>query len=199
MIDINEEANMKSDLHSLLDTEELTALTSWHMERNQLDKALLTIKPLLDIEGVNSGVYVLAGRLYAQLGLFIQAESLFKQYLEEDPDDDQVVFQLGMTQFDSNETEEAINTWKNLLAKQPYNPPALFYNALAQLRINNQEEAIILLQSILTHVSADNLYFGKAKDLIKELELNPTFRGAANKINSADNVFKNKDIYSVEH
>lgn len=190
---------MKSELHSLLDNEELIALANWHMEQNQLDKALLTIKPLLDIEGINTGLYVLAGRLYAQLGLFIQAESLFKQYLEEHPDDNQVIFQLGMTQFDSNETEEAINTWKNLLILDPYNPPALFYNALAQLRIYAQEDAIIHLQTILTHVSTDNLYFGKAKELIKELELNPTFRGTANKVNSSENQFPNKDIYSIEH
>ena len=190
---------MKSELHALLDNEELIALANWHMEQNQFDKALLTIKPLLDIEGINTGIYVLAGRLYAQLGLFLQAESLFKQYLEDAPDDDQVIFQLGMTQFDANEPEEAINTWKQILSEQPHNPPALFYNALAQLRINNQEDAIIHLQTILTHVSTDNLYFGKAKDLIKDLELNPAFRGTANKINSSGSSFPNKDIYSIEH
>ncbi|MFT6102062.1 MAG: tetratricopeptide (TPR) repeat protein [Granulosicoccus sp.] len=190
---------MTTELHKLLDHEEMIALVNWHMEQKQFDKALLIIKPLLDIEGITSGVYVLAGRLYAQLGLFSQAESLFKQYLEEHPNDDQVAFQLGMTQFDANKTEDAAATWNTILSSQPHNPPALFYNALAQLRLDNQEKAIINLQTILTQVHTDNLYFGKSKELISELERNPRFRGTANKINATENAFPSKDIYSIEH
>jgi predicted Zn-dependent protease len=104
-----------------------------------------------------------------------------------------------MTQFESNKTKEAINTWSSILAEQPYNPPALFYISLAYLREGNQENAIKMLQTILTKVATDNLYFGKAKDLISNLERDPSFRGTANKVNTEESTFANKDIYSIEH
>jgi len=104
-----------------------------------------------------------------------------------------------MTQYDSNNNKESISTWSTILKEQPYNPPALFYSALAHLKEGNQEQAITMLQTILTQIPTDNLYFGKAKELISDLERDPAFRGAANKVNAAGSNLTNKDIYSTEH
>jgi tetratricopeptide (TPR) repeat protein len=191
---------MTKNNFSALDNEEASALVKWHMEQNQLDKALMMTKSLLDGKTVDDEIQLLAARLYAQLRLFEKAQQLFNQYIDKNPTASHVKFQLGMTLFDSEKTEEAIQTWSSILAEQPYNPPALFYLALAYLKQDNKEDAIRKLQTILTNIPTENLYFGKAKDLISGLERDPSFRGAANKVNSTKNHTPSaKDIYSIEH
>ncbi len=183
----------------LLAKYEMLAHTKRYIEQNQLDNALREIKPLL-ATAESQETIVVAARLYAQLQLFDRAQSLFARYLELRPEASHIRFQLGMTQFEVGESEKALATWEAVLTAQPQNPPALFYTALAYLQSKNSEKAIFCLQTILQQIPVDNLYYGKAKDLIGQLEQDPEFRNNNRTVESfSASRLADKDIYSTEH
>lgn len=179
-----------------LEKDENLALVQWYIEQNQLDKALINIKSLVSANPTNE-VLLTGARLYAQLRLFERAQKLFNQYLEVEPEALPVRFQLGMTQFETGNNEAALTTWQSILSAQPHNPPALFYSALALLQLGQAESALSHLQTIMQHIDIDNLYYGKAKDLLSQLDKDPNFRETKKSMEAFST--GNKDIYSTEH
>lgn len=155
---------------SVLDTEELTALARLDMDKGQLDHALLKIKSALQIDSTNVDALGMAGRIYAQLGLLTKAQSMFTKYLEINPNSTLESFQFGMVQFDMGKKSEALTTWTGLLGREPNHPPALFFKSVVLAEQGLHNEARQTIDHILKTASADNLYFGKAKDLLRAIE-----------------------------
>lgn len=154
---------------SNLDADERLALVKWYIDQNRLDRALGEIKVLLDDDA--DGELLLTGaRLYAQLRLFERAETLFTRYLEQNPDSGNARFQLGMTRFDGGDLAGALDTWQQVLEAEPNNPPALFYSALARLQKGEAGESGPMLQQIIDSTRDDNLYHGKARDLLAQMQ-----------------------------
>ena len=180
------------------DPDERLALAQWYIDQNRLDNALAEIKGLLD-DKANSQITLTAARLYAQLRLFERAQKLFQQYLEQNPNSTNARFQLGMSQFDNGEAEQALDTWQHLLEAKPENPPALFYSALARLQRGESGEAESMLHTILHHTHRDNLFYGKASDLLDQIRLEPNRIQAANESLAEVDNKAGKNHYETEH
>lgn len=156
--------------YALLDAEELTALARLDMDKGILDQALMKIKQALRLDGKNADALAMGGRIYAQLGLFSKAQAAFEKYLELHPNSTLEAFQYGMVQFDTGQKAEALSTWASLLEREPNHPPALFFTSVVLAEQGRHGEARQGINHILKTVSADNLYFGKAKDLLRAIE-----------------------------
>jgi tetratricopeptide (TPR) repeat protein len=153
-----------------LDAEELTALARIDMEKGALDHALIKIKQALSQDGKHTDALGMGGRIYAQLGLFNKARVMFEKYLEHRPGSSLETFQYGMVQFDMGQKAEALSTWTELLSKEPNHPPALFFKSVVLAEQGRDAEARQTIDQILKNVSTDNLYIGKAKDLLRVLD-----------------------------
>lgn len=192
-------AASKSDL---FETDELVALARLDIERNQLDEALWKLKQAQTDAAAPPEAAAMLARLYAQLGLWDRAKPLFERYLAAQPNAINETFQLGMVHFDSGQTEEAIKIWEKLLQTQPIHPPALFYRALAKHQTGQSAEARHSLDVLLKSAPPDNLYFGRARELLQVIDTQPTMaagtaRGVSTGASSAP--LAPRDAYKTEH
>lgn len=160
------------------DAQELFALARIDVEQGSLGQALQKIKRLIAEPDVPNEAFALAARLYAQLGIWDRSKSLFQKYLQLHPQAVTEAFQLGMVHFDAGQADEALKAWSELLQKNPTHPPALFYRALALAKNGKNADARHNLDMLLKSVPADNLYFGRGKELLQALDAqtgsNPT-------------------------
>lgn len=154
----------------VFDAEELLALARLALENNQIESALQKLKKLVADADAPADSLALAARVYAQLRLFEKAAKLYESYLEKRPDALLERFQLGMTRFDAGNLAEALKVWEAVLKQQPDYPPALFYRSLALSYAGKTMEAKPILEALLKSIPADNLYFGRAKELLQAIE-----------------------------
>jgi tetratricopeptide (TPR) repeat protein len=152
------------------DSDELIALAGVDMKNGQLESALLKVKHVLCGDGENSRALTLGAKLYAQLALFDKAKGLYKRLLEQSPESTTERFEYGMVHFDQGNISDALSIWHELLGMVPVHPPALFYRGLAQLQLGNEADARKSFGVLLQTAPADNLYFGRAKDLLTKLD-----------------------------
>ena len=152
-----------------LDTDELIALIKLDLEKGNIEKALLKLKEVIKDKNVPSEAYAIAARTYAQLGLFERAKDNFNRYLENNPDATTELFQLGMSHLDCGEKQEALGIWDRLLKKAPVHPPALFYKGLVLAQSGKIADAKQSLDTLLKSANVDNLYFGRAKELLQSI------------------------------
>ena len=185
-------------LHSF-DNEELMALARFDLDQGRVDQALAKIKKILQTDAGNADTLSMGGKVYAQLRLFDKAKNCFKQFLEIKPDEVLERFQLGMVHFDSGDREGALAIWNELLEKQPTHPPALFYKGLVLAQQNKEADAKQCLSILLQSAPADNLYFGRAKELLQALDRGDNAKIADN--SGSDSAAGNnkflKDAYKI--
>lgn len=183
------------------DQDELLALARLDIERGNVEAALLKLKRLLAHEPPPPDALSLGGRLYAQLGLWDRAKHLLQRYVDMRPDAINESFQLGMVHFDAGQTAEAKKIWEGLLKTHPTHPPALFYQGLALAQEGQVPQAKQSLDTLLKTAPADNLYFGRAKELSQALELQT--RPASTSGNGGEHKdprrLAPKDPYQTEH
>lgn len=172
-----------------LDADELLVLARADLEHGRSDRALIKFKAGLARQDAPPAFVVEAAKLYAQLGLRAKALVLFERYLRQQPDDLDAQFQIGMLRFESGEIGDALKMWSRVLSRDPLYPPALFYGAIAYAESERIEEAASLLKTLLGNVAADNLYFGRARDLL------PKFEGKSAGSGRPDV----SDAYKIEH
>lgn len=187
---------MNTHMLELYDTEELLALARLDMNRNQYDDALWKLKRVLQTSEPPLEAISMAARLYAQIGLFQRAQSLFNRYIELDADAVTETFQLGMTYLDAGNPDEALQVWDKLLQKHPTHPPALFYRGLILAQRGDVVSARAQLEQVLKTVASDNLYFTRARDLLQELGKGTPLTAAAPGADAATFLF-NKDAYKT--
>lgn len=152
------------------DADELLVLARHHLQQGAVDLALGKLKLALALPDHPADTKLEAARLYAQLGLRSRSQPLFADYLSLNPDNVDVRFQLGMTLFEEGQPEAALAHWKMVLAAQPHYPPALFYGAVALLRLGQRVDARSQLKQLLETAAADNLYFGRARELAATID-----------------------------
>ena len=152
------------------DNEELLALAKDDLKNNNLENALLKLKSILESSDVSHEATQVGAQLYAQLGLFNKAEQLFRQCLENEPRHEGVQFQLGMTLYDQNKRDDALNIWLDVLKENELHPPALFYTGLVLAQNGEHTKAINYLQSIIVNINSENLYFSRAQELLQNLK-----------------------------
>lgn len=184
-----------ADLNDAFDSEELIALARIDIDKGRLDEALWKLKQSLRPEKPLPEALAMAARLYAQLGLFDRATALFRRYLEAQPGAVNETFQLGMAHFDAGQVPDAKRIWDDLLKVHPNFPPAMFFRALACVRENEVNDARHRLETILKTIPADNLYFGRAKELLQTIDAGgPVVSGKKETARVTP-----KDPYKVEH
>ena len=153
-----------------LDGEELLALARLDLQQGRVEAGLLKLKQILVGKAPAAEAQLDVARLYAELGLRKKAQIHFKSYLEQRPDDVDARFQLGMTLFEDNDAKSAQSLWDQVLKRSPQYPPALYFVAVAAAQAGKVAEARQQLKSLMQAVPSDNLYFGRANDLLKNLE-----------------------------
>jgi len=189
---------IKKSLSSIigeLDSEELLALAILDMDQKRIDQALIKVKHVLASDKGNIDALSIGAKIYAQLHLYEKAKNCFKQYLEIKPDSLIDKFQYGMVHFDSGDTESALSIWNEILKNHATHPPALFYKGLALAQSGNMADARATLNILLQSAPADNLYFGRGKELLQAID-----KGKAIEATSvADNKAKSlpEDAYKV--
>jgi len=152
------------------DADELLAFARLDIERSNYEGALGKLKKVVATGSAPVDAYAMTARLYAQLGLFERAKDFFQKYLALNPNALVEKFQLGMAYFDTGHAKEAIALWSEILEKQPMHPPALFYKGFALAQQGQTAEAKDLLNALLKNAPADNLYFGRARELLQAIE-----------------------------
>lgn len=184
-----------------LESDELLALARVDVERGNLEAALLKLKQLLADDAAPDEALAMGGRLYAQLGLWERAKVLLQRFLVRQPAAINETFQLGMVHFDAGQPAEARKIWEGLLKTAPTHPPALFHYALALGQESQVELAKHSLETLLKTAPPDNLYFGRAKELLQALELQTRPRSASGNGGEPKDPRRiaPKDPYKTEH
>lgn len=181
------------------ESDELLALARIDIERNALDEALRKLKQIINQSDAPAEAFSMAGRLYAQLGLWEKAKTQYQRYLKQQPSAITETFQLGMVHFDAGQKDEAKHTWDTLLEKSSLYPPALFYRALAYAEDGQNQEARLMLDVLMKSVPADNLYFSRAKELMRTLEAGTPQSESDNSGAKPTSRARAKDPYQTEH
>ncbi|MDH5325976.1 MAG: tetratricopeptide repeat protein [Gammaproteobacteria bacterium] len=163
-----------TDPFKQLDDDELVALARIDMDKGDIEKAIIKIKCVLNRNSEDMEAVGTLGKIYAQIGLFEKSKAYMKQYLDLQPGAVTETFQYGMVHFDSGDKDQALQIWEQLLDSQPTHPPTLFYKGLALAQNNNVADARQTLGILLQSAAADNLYFGKAKELLQALDAGAT-------------------------
>jgi tetratricopeptide (TPR) repeat protein len=161
------------------EADEITALARLDIEQGRIEQALVKLKHLLAGSSVPAEAIGMAARLYAKLGLFERAKGLFERYLTIRPDSIEEEFQLGMVQLDKGDSDQALATWEGLLRRLPTFPPGLFYSALVLHRQGKIAEAVRNLNVLMKTAPADNLYFGRSRELLQSIERDASQQPAA--------------------
>lgn len=154
----------------ILDFEELIVLAKLDLDANNLSDALIKIKFAHKSTSADSETTIMLARLYARLGLFEKATPLFSEYVDKNPDAIVEKFQLGMTLFDNNDFAKALEIFNSILEAEAYHPPAMFYSTLILSEQGKVDEAISLLESILTNVDSKNLFYSRAHEQLVNLD-----------------------------
>ena len=183
----------------LFETDELVALARLDVEKGNIDQALARIKQALADATPPAEALTLGARLYAQLGLFERAQVLYQRFLKSNPGAVIESFQLGMTHLDAGQPQEALAIWDALLKDHPVHPPALFYKALALSQQGQPVDARHALETLLKSAPADNLYFGRGKELLQTLDTGAAPGATIASPNKAPRGLPQKDAYKIEH
>jgi tetratricopeptide (TPR) repeat protein len=159
------------------DQEELLALARQDIEKERFDEALSKLKQAQRIDansvtGLNSEL----GRVYARLGLRDRAREAFEAELKQNPQSVHDRFQLGMVYFEQGDQPGALGIWREVLSQMPLHPPALFYSGLALAQQRELGQAWDLCKLVVDRVNNENLYHGRAKDLLQKIEADPHFK-----------------------
>ncbi len=153
-----------------LERDELLALARLDIEAGRTEEALRKLKPLIAGDDAPVEALPLAARLYAKLQLTERAQACYRRYLAARPEALLESFELGMTHFEKGENGEAAKLWQGVLERSPTHPPALFYRALLAAREGRAPDARRDLDVLLKAVPADNLYVGRGRELLQEMD-----------------------------
>jgi tetratricopeptide (TPR) repeat protein len=101
----------------------------------------------------------------------MQGIQLLRQILDEDPNNQLAMLNLGLLAIQSGQFDRAVERFEKLLALNPSNWDAKLYLAQSYLETNQKPKAIKLLEE-LTNLQADSLqpYRDTAKDYLKQIK-----------------------------
>jgi tetratricopeptide (TPR) repeat protein len=151
------------------EADELVALAKLDMDCGNVEAALGKLKQVLANPEPLPEAQAMAARIYAQLGLFDRARVLYQAYIQTNPAAITEKFQFGMTHLDAGQPNEALAIWEGVLKEFPTHPPALFYKALVLAQQGKPADAQQTLDILLKSAPADNLYFGRGKELLQSI------------------------------
>jgi len=145
---------------------------------------------VLKVDADNSEALIMGGKLFAQLHLYDKAKQFYQQYLKNSHQATIEKFEYGMLHFDSNQIDDALQIWAEVLEVEPLSPPTLFYKGLAHAQKGEFEKSRECLNRLMQSAPADNLYFGKAKELLTQLNQDQSNEDVNNNLQLAKNAYK---------
>lgn len=155
---------------SLLDADELSALAYSDFARGDLSGALTKLKTLGDGELPESEPQLaLAGRIYAQLGLYDRAKACFQAVLDEHPAAADERFELGLTLHQAGNPQDAYREWSTVLDQSPNHEATLFFMALYHVDSGDRDTAIGYLEKLLSTAPPDGAFCKRASELLEQL------------------------------
>jgi len=157
------------------DADELLALARLDVEKERFDEALAKLKQARARQDAPAIISEL-GRVYVRLGLRQRAKQAFEAVLARDPAAVNDRFQLGLIHFELGDRAQALSLWQEVLGKAPLHPPAIYYSALALAQSGQVLQAYDLCRTLVEKVQPDNLFVGRAKELLQKIESDPKFR-----------------------
>lgn len=184
----------------VFESDELLALARLDFDRGNLEGALSKLKQVLTGDNPLPEAQAMAARLYAQIGLFDRARPLYQAYLQTNPEAITEKFQFGMTHFDAGQPKEALATWDSLLKEFPTHPPSLFYKALVLAQQGMTADSKQTLDILIKSAPADNLYFGRGKELLQSINNGQGFlSGKPGDGGKRTSTMLPQDAYKTEH
>lgn len=94
-----------------------------------------------------------------------EAVGYLNALLKEDSTNEQLLFNLSIAELGANSYETSILRLQSLLTHPVYGPGAHWYSALANIKLDNMENAI----SLLNEIPSQSSYYSSAQDLVKKL------------------------------
>lgn len=156
----------------LYDVDELLALARMDLQEKNCQESLWKIKLAMGKCDDGHEAYALAGRVYAQIGLYDKARDAYVNYITHNPDAILERFQHGMVLFDMGDFEKAQATWQELLQQSPGYPPALYYMAICWLQADNKDKAMQLITELKNTAPKDNYYVNLAIEMEQRMNQN---------------------------
>lgn len=181
------------------ETDELMALARHDLDRGNLEGALGKLKQILAGTAPLPEAQAMAARLYAQLGLYDRAQALYQAYIKTNPGAVTEKFQFGMTHFESGHARQALAIWEELLKEYPTHPPALFYKALVLAQQGDVADARQTLDILMKSAPADNLYFGRGRELLQAINNGQALPLAKSDGGKRTAATVPQDAYKTEH
>lgn len=157
---------------SLFDHDELVALIKYDMRNDKYDCALEKLKNVLVFKDCPIDTFSIAGKIYANLGLFEKAGAYFERYLELVPDAINELFEYGMVQRDSGNVSECKEIWLKVLQLNENYPEALFYLGETYFWENKNDAARDLLYRLLETAPDNSRYIALTDELLNRINAN---------------------------
>ncbi len=101
------------------DTESMVALGSAYLQVNQYDKTIELMDKVLEIDSLNIKAIEQKAMAYDHLGESDKAFAAYKDALSKQPDDTDLLFNVGRLYLFKNDYEKAIENFKIVLEKNP--------------------------------------------------------------------------------
>jgi tetratricopeptide (TPR) repeat protein len=112
-----------------------------YFARKEPEKAAQVMEDALAKNPTNAFLFTTVARLYADHGMYPEAQATLDRLLKITPDDPTTLINKSVVHVQANDHDAAIQTLNRVLTLQPTNNLALFYRAIAYLRSDKLDAA----------------------------------------------------------
>jgi tetratricopeptide (TPR) repeat protein len=140
------------------------------VKEGNLEKAISSLKTILDNRPDHEIALGLLASIYLQIGMNEQAIKYYQALLNVNPDNPLARFQLGMAQLATGQPELALETWEPML-KLKNEFMANFHSALALLQLNRPQEALNQLLDAGRHMPSSHPLYPQLLELHAQLTI----------------------------
>jgi tetratricopeptide (TPR) repeat protein len=147
---------------------ELLAQATRCVQHGEFEQAIVLLKSLIQNEPRHELAIGMLGGVYAQIKMHDRASDYFRKVLAINPDNSLARFQLGLALLTLDQPQEAITTWKPMLANTS-DYLAHFYSALALFQVGRPSEAKPLLSTAATRMPKNHEAYPNLLELLSDL------------------------------
>ncbi len=140
-------------------------LAQSYMYAESNEKALETIKPLLESKDADDQCYLLAGSMYRQLQKPKECEKIYRKGVKAFPESGPLYNELGEVQIATFNKEDAIKNWEKGIQFDP-SFPKNYYNASKYYSINNNLVWALLYGEIFVNMQPKSTATAEVKQML---------------------------------
>lgn len=134
---------------------ELLSKAAEHAKQGQFDKAIVTLKELLERSPKHEIATGMLGGMYAQIGMHQRAVVFFDKALSINSNNHLALLHLGMSQIELQNTVQAVDTLKPLLALEG-DFAAHYFSGIAYMRLGRNDDALAMFRQAAQTMPKDN-------------------------------------------